>query len=238
MFSFVGWEAVAPLTTRFAEPSRQLPRAVAIALAVTTALYLGLAVATISVLGPRAATDVPLAALLGHAIGAAGPAVAAVAAIVLTIGAINAYISGAAAIAGQLAPAGPGSRRPAPMLWLLAAVAAAGLLLITAYGLRIVAAAGLVAVPTALFLTVYLGAMTAAARLLRGPARLAALPGALAVTVMLGFCGWALAIPAAVALAAAWRPRAAARRERSAARPAPAVRCPGTAREHPLMAAR
>jgi amino acid efflux transporter len=238
MFSFVGWEAVAPLTTRFAEPSRQLPRAVAIALAVTTALYLGLAVATISVLGPRAATDVPLAALLSHAIGAAGPDAAAVAAIVLTIGAVNAYISGAAAIAGQLAPAVPGSRRPAPMLWLLTAIAAAGLLLITAYGLRIVAAAGLVAVPTALFLTVYLGAMAAAVRLLRGPARLAAVPGALAVSVMLGFCGWVLAIPAAVALAACWRPRAAARRECGAARPAPAVRCPGTARDHPLMAAR
>ena len=238
MFSFVGWEAVAPLTTRFAEPTRQLPRAVAIALAVTTALYLGLAVATISVLGPRAATDVPLAALLSRAIGAAGPDAAAVAAIVLTIGAVNAYISGAGAIAGQLAPAVPGSRRPAPMLWLLTAIAAAGLLLITAYGLRIVAAAGLVAVPTALFLTVYLGAMAAAVRLLRGPARLAALPGALAVGIMLGFCGWVLAIPAAVALAACWRPRAAARRERSAARPAPAVRCPGTAREHPLMAAR
>jgi amino acid efflux transporter len=211
---------------------------VAIALAVTTALYLGLAVATISVLGPRAATDVPLAALLSHAIGAAGPGAAAVAAIVLTIGAINAYISGAAAIAGQLAPAVPGSRRPAPMLWLLAAVAAAGLLLITAYGLRIVAAAGLVAVPTALFLTVYLGAMAAAARLLRGPARLAALPGALAVTVMLGFCGWALAIPATVALAAAWRPRAAARRERSSARPVCPPGCPATARERPLMASR
>ena len=53
MFSFVGWEAVAPLTTRFANPARQLPRAVAIALAVTTALYLGLAVATIGVLGRR-----------------------------------------------------------------------------------------------------------------------------------------------------------------------------------------
>ena len=238
MFSFVGWEAVAPLTTRFVEPSRQLPRAVAIALAVTTALYLGLAVATISVLGPRAATDVPLAALLSRAIGAAGPDAAAVAAIVLTIGAVNAYISGAGAIAGQLAPAVPGSRRPAPMLWLLTAIAAAGLLLITVYGLRIVAAAELVAVPTALFLTVYLGAMAAAVRLLCGPARLAALPGALAVGVMLGFCGWVLAIPAAVALAACWRPRAAARRERSAARPAPAVRCPGTAREHPLMAAR
>jgi amino acid efflux transporter len=224
MFSFVGWEAVAPLTTRFAEPSRQLPRAVAIALAVTTALYLGLAVATISVLGPRAATDVPLAALLSHAIGTAGPAAAAVAAIVLTIGAVNAYISGAAAIAGQLAPAVPGSRRPAPMVWLLAAITAAGLVLITAYGLRIVAAAGLVAVPTALFLTVYLGAMAAAARLLRGPARLAAWPGALAVTVMLGFCGWALAIPAAVALAAGWRPWAA--RGQRSAHPACAVRCP------------
>src|SRR6266542_3007020 len=110
MFSFVGWEAVAPLTTRFADPRRQLPRVVAIALAVTTVLYLGLAIATISVLGPRAATDVPLAGLLSHAIGTAGPDIAAVAAIVLTLGATNAYINGAAAMAGQLAHAAPGRR--------------------------------------------------------------------------------------------------------------------------------
>jgi hypothetical protein len=57
---------------------------------------------------------------------------------------------------------------------------------------------------------VYLGAMAAAARVLTGPARLAALPAALAVTIMLGFCGWALAIPAAVALAVSWRTRARA----------------------------
>jgi amino acid efflux transporter len=212
MFSFAGWEAVAPLTTRFANPSRQLPRAVAIALAVTTALYLGLAVATISVLGPQAATDVPLAGLLSHALGAAGPDVAAVAAVVLTLGATNAYINGAAAMAGQLAPAAPGSRRSAPMHRLLAAIAAAGLLLILGYGLRIVTTTDLVAVPTVLFLTVYLGAMVAAARVLRGPARLASLPAALAVTVMLVFCGWALAIPAAVALAVGWRSRPSARR--------------------------
>jgi len=204
MFSFVGWEAVAPLTTRFADPCRQLPRAVAIALAVTTALYLGLAVATIGVLGPRAATDVPLAGLLSHAIGAAGPDAAAVAAVVLTLGATNAYINGAAAMAGQLARAVPGSRRSAAKARLLAAIAVAGLLLIGMYGLRIVSTTALVAVPTTLFLTVYLGAMAAAARLLRGPARLAALPAALAVTVMLGFCGWALAMPAAVALAVGW----------------------------------
>jgi amino acid efflux transporter len=217
MFSFVGWEAVAPLTTRFADPARQLPRAVAIALAVTTALYLGLAVATISVLGPRAATDVPLAGLLSHAVGPAGPDVAAVAAIVLTIGATNAYISGAAAIAGQLAQATGGRRRSAPMRQLLAAIAVAGLLLIILYGLRIVGAAALVAVPTALFLTVYLGAMAAAMRVLRGAPRVAAVPGALAVTVMLGFCGWALAIPAAIALATGCR-ALAARRQRHRAR--------------------
>jgi amino acid efflux transporter len=189
MFSFVGWEAVAPLTTRFANPARQLPRAVAIALAVTTALYLGLAVATIGVLGPRAATDVPLAGT-------------------------NAYISGAASIAGQLAQAAGGRRRPAPTRQLLTAIAVTGLLLIVLYGLRIVGAAALVAVPTALFLTVYLGAMAAAVRLLRGPARLAAVPGALAVTAMLGFCGWALALPAIIALASGGRAAAAARRQR------------------------
>ena len=207
MFSFVGWEAVAPLTTRFADPSRQLPRAVAIALAVTTALYLGLAVATIGVLGPRAATDVPLAGLLSHAIGAAGPGIAAVAAIVLTLGATNAYISGAAAMAGQLVRSESGSRRSAPRLWLLAAIVAAGLLLIIGYGLGIVSIGALVEVPTVLFLTVYLGAMIAAARVLHGPARFAAMPAGLAVTVMLGFCGWALAIPAVIALAVAWRAR-------------------------------
>jgi amino acid efflux transporter len=238
MFSFVGWEAVAPLTTRFANPARQLPRVVAIALAVTTVLYLGLAIATIGVLGPRAATDVPLAGLLSHAIGAAGPDIAAVAAIVLTLGATNAYINGAAAMAGQLSRTASGSRGRGPVPRLLAAITATGLLLIIGYGLRIVGTAALVAVPTALFLAVYLGAMTAAARVLRGPVRLAALPAALAVTAMLGFCGWALAVPAAVALAVSWRARARSRRQLRNARPASAVRCPGSLRKRELVASR
>src|SRR5580693_5499527 len=215
MFSFAGWEAVAPLTTRFADPARQLPRAVAIALAVTTVLYLGLAVATISVLGPSAATDIPLAALLSRAIGTAGPDAAAVAAIVLTLGAANAYINGAAALTGQLVHSAPGGRRSAPMIRLLAAIGLAGLLLISLYGLRIVGTAALVAVPTVLFLTVYLSAMAAAVRVLRGRVRLAALPAGLAVAVMLGFCGWALLLPLGIALAI-FRPLAVGRRERSA----------------------
>src|SRR5215831_17511093 len=189
MLSFVGWEAVAPLTTRFANPSRQLPRVVAIALAATTVLYLGLAIATTSVLGPAAATTIPLADLLGYAIGPAGPAAAAAAAAVLTMGAINAYITGAATMARQLTgPAAAAGRNPRPPVRLLAAIAAAGLLLITLYGLRLVSTVSLVVVPTALFLSVYLASMAAAARALRGPARLAAIPAALTVAVMLVYC--------------------------------------------------
>jgi hypothetical protein len=67
--------------------------------------------------------------------------------------------------------------------------------------------------------------------------RLAALPAALAVTAMLGFCGWALAVPAAVALAVSWRSRAGSHQLRDA-RPAPAVPCPGSLRERELVASR
>ena len=211
MLSFVGWEAVAPLTTRFADPSRSLARVAAITIAVTTALYLGLAVATIGVLGPRAATLVPLAGLLTDAVGPAGTAAAAAAAVVLTLGTTNAYINGAAAMAGQLfrPPATLRDResgdagRPSPRF--LAAIAASGLLLITLYGLGVVSPASLVAIPTTLFLAVYLGCMVSAARVLRGAPRRAAVPAAVAVVVMLGFCGWALVAPVLVALAVAGR---------------------------------
>ncbi|MBO0802720.1 MAG: amino acid permease [Nocardiopsaceae bacterium] len=186
MLSFVGWEAVAPLTSRFADPGRQLFRVVSIALAVTSALYLALAVATVAILGRNAGSLVPLAGLLRSAAGPAGTAGAAVAAVVLTLGATNAYINGASAMAGA----------PGPLF--LAAISVAGLPLITLYGLGLVSPASLVAVPTAFFLAVYLGCMISALRLLRGPARWAALPAGIAAGIMLGYCGWALAAPVAV----------------------------------------
>jgi amino acid efflux transporter len=233
MLSFVGWEAVAPLTTRFANPSRQLPRVIAIALAATTALYLGLAIATTSVLGPGAATTVPLAGLLRHAIGPAGPAAAAAAAVVLTLGTTNAYITSAATMARQLtSPAAAAGRGHGPALRFLATIAAAGLLLITLYGLRLVSTASLVAVPTALFLAVYLGCMIAATRVLHGPPRTAAVPAALAVIVMLVYCGWTISIPAVIALAVTWHDRS--QRSNPHARPPaamPAQLAPPRARE-------
>ncbi len=225
MLSFVGWEAAAPLTTRFADPARQLPRVIGIALAVTSVLYLGLAVATIGVLGTGgaggagAATGAPLAALLRDAVGTAGTAVAAVAAVVLALGAVNAYVSGAAEMireltrrgaAGPCSPAGAGAgagtARPAPRF--LAAVALSGLAVIALYGLGLASPEALVALPTTLFLVVYLGCMTSAVRVLRGPARLAAAPAAAIVALVLGYCGWALLAPALVALAVlAWPAR-------------------------------
>ena len=205
MLSFVGWEAAAPLTTRFADPARQLPRVIGIALAVTSVLYLGLAVATIGVLGPGGAggaggsTGAPLAALLRDAAGTAGTAAAAVAAVLLTLGAVNAYVTGAAEMTRELTrrgPAGPGevTARPAPRF--LAAVAVSGLTVIALYGLGLASPAALVALPTTLFLVVYLGCMASAVRVLRGPARLAAAPAAVIVALVLGYCGWALLAPA------------------------------------------
>ncbi|MER7082828.1 amino acid permease, partial [Saccharopolyspora kobensis] len=87
MLSFVGWEAIAPLTGRLRDPRAQLPRVIGAAFAITTLIYLALAASTISVLGARAAGDVPLADLLEVAVGATGPAVATTAAVTLTLAA-------------------------------------------------------------------------------------------------------------------------------------------------------
>ena len=146
----------------------------------------------------------------------------------LTIGTTNAYITGAATMTAELVRPEPSTaqallpkpgtaqvplkRQVPPKRLLLSAIAVTGAVLLLAYGLHLVSTAALVAAPTTLFLTVYLAAMTAALRVLRGAARLAAIPGAAAVLIMLTFCTWALAIPAAITLLTARKPRTEARR--------------------------
>ncbi|HWG13459.1 MAG TPA: amino acid permease [Streptosporangiaceae bacterium] len=207
MLSFVGWEAVAPLTTRFRDPDRQLPRVIGAAFGVTTVLYLALALTTIAVLGPAAGTDVPLASLLVRSAGAAGRVAAAVAAVVLTLGAVNAYLSGAAALAPRLVSsrprAGTGAVSGTGSRPVLAASAVAGLVVIALYAAGLVNTTQLIGLPTTLFLVVYLGCTVSAARTLRGWTRAAAVGSALAVLVMLAFCGWLLVVAGAVAVAAA-----------------------------------
>ncbi len=211
MLSFVGWEAVAPLTGRLR--AGQLSRVIGIAFTVTAVLYLGLAVATVSCLGRGANLAVPLADLLQLALptsgGPAGRAVAAAAALVLTAGSVNAYLSGATemlreltAVPGQMRPNEPGRPPRLSSHAFLGFIALAGLVLIALSALRLADTAALVSVPTAMFLCVYLSCTASAARILTGWARAAAAVAVLAVLAVLAFCGWALLAAAVIALAA------------------------------------
>jgi amino acid efflux transporter len=199
MLSFVGWEAVAPLTGRLR--AGQLSRVIGIAFAVTAVLYLGLAIATVSCLGRGANLAVPLADLLQLAIGPAGRAVAAIAALVLTAGSVNAYLSGATEMLRELT-ADRGNRQPGRPGVFLAFIALAGLALIALSALRLADTAVLVSVPTTMFVCVYLSCTSAATRILTGKARTAAAVAVLAVLTILAFCGWALLAAAAAATTA------------------------------------
>lgn len=105
MWLFIGWEAMAQFASDFRDPERQLPRAVALAYGVIAVLYVGLAVATITVAaGPD--TKVPLADLLAAGLGETGRDATAVLAVVLTMGTMNVYLGGAARLAASLAQEG------------------------------------------------------------------------------------------------------------------------------------
>src|SRR5690242_19614423 len=204
MLSFVGWEAVAPLTGRLR--AGQLSRVTGIAFAVTAVLYLGLAVATVSCLGQGADLSVPLADLLQLAVGPAGRAIAAAAALILTAGSVNAYLSGAAEMLRELTavsshdnhnrPNGVGHLPRPPVNLFLGFIALTGLAVIALSALRLADIAVLVSVPTAMFLGVYLSCTLSATRLLTGKIRAAAAIAVLAVTAVLAFSGWTALPPA------------------------------------------
>jgi amino acid efflux transporter len=199
MFSFIGWEAGSHLAGEFRDPARQLPRALLAALAVVVVLYLGLAVATVGVLGTAAPSDVPLADLMAAGLGAPGRTVTAVLAVLLTMGTMNAYVAAATKLAGALAADGAA---PAPLarprfgLGLLAAVAATELALL-AFGVLDVE--GLVRASSASFVAVYVPATAAGFRLLRGRVRWSAGASFAAMLIVLAFSGPFLLVPAAIA---------------------------------------
>jgi amino acid efflux transporter len=206
MLSFIGWEAIAPLIVQLRDPAKQLPRVIMIAFGVTAAVCLALALSTIAVLGGRAGTTVPLADLLRVALGPAGLAIAAVAAVVLTLAATNAYLTGAAALASALRAdlSSARGRQAAPVRQtargLQLAVGVAGVVLLTGSATGLVSTEQLVALPTTLFLAVYLGCTAAGVRILTGRTRLVSAVACLAVAGVLAFAGWALVAPLLVAV--------------------------------------
>ncbi len=104
VWGFAGWEALSSLSAEYRNPRRDVPRATMLAVAVVGVLYLAVAAVSVLALGPGLARSrAPLADLL--AIGLGGPvrAVTAVVAVVLTLGAVNAYFAGASRLGVALA---------------------------------------------------------------------------------------------------------------------------------------
>ncbi|MFT7598054.1 MAG: APA family basic amino acid/polyamine antiporter [Acidimicrobiales bacterium] len=85
-FAFVGFDEVITLAEETTNPARTVPRALLVALALSTALYVAVAVAAVSVLGPSAlgASDQPLADVMAEAIGSRSAKVVAVVAMIAT----------------------------------------------------------------------------------------------------------------------------------------------------------
>jgi len=197
MLSFFGWEAVAPLTGRLTDPRRQLPRVIGAAFAVTAVLYLALAGVTIATLGPAAATQVPAAALLAYSIGPAAPVVAAIAAVLLTLGTVNAYLTGGAELARTVNGPSPTTAR-----WFPISLTVSGLVIFGLIGLGLLPVAIAVTIPVSFILIVYIGCMLSAARTMPGRMRPVAVVAAVANLLILTYAGRA-ALPAIVVTAVA-----------------------------------
>jgi amino acid efflux transporter len=104
VWGFAGWEAVSSLSPDYRNPRRDVPRATAIAVAVVGVLYLAVAATSVLVLGPGLGdSPAPLADLLAVGVGGPVRAVTAVVAVLLTIGAVNAYLAGASRLGAALA---------------------------------------------------------------------------------------------------------------------------------------
>jgi amino acid efflux transporter len=176
VWSFAGWEAITYLAAEFRQPARDMPKAAAAAVVVIGILYFAVAAATILVLGPRAsATAAPLALLLAIGFGGQVKMLAAVVALLLTAGTMNAYFAGAAKLGAAL------GRDGALPLWFARGSEAGGiprrsllsltgltLIMLIALELAHLRVEALVLMTTGAFVVVYILGTAAALRLLEG----------------------------------------------------------------------
>lgn len=212
VWSFAGWEAITHLAGEFRRPERDLARATGAALVVVGVLYLAVAFATVAVLGPAAATSrAPLGDLLSYGIGA-GHGIAAVMAVLLTAGTMNAYFAGASklgaalgrdgALPAWLARGSVAGEVPRRSLAVLTGGSAIALAVVEIANLDV---RPLVLLTSAALATVYAVGVVAALRLLPagGMARPVAVLACIAIALLLVVVGPYLIWPAALALVAA-----------------------------------
>jgi amino acid efflux transporter len=210
VWGFAGWEAMTSLAGEFRNPARDVPRATIIALAVVGVLYLAVATVSLATLGPATATtEAPLAELLALGVGGGSvKAVTAGIALLLTLGAMNAYFAGGAKLGAALArdgalPAwlsGGSSAGEVPRRSLagVATLASTALVAAAVFGLS---THQLVLLTTGAFVIVYVLGSAAAVRLLpRGTwSRRAAIVALVSSLALLATVGPALLWPLGVA---------------------------------------
>ncbi|MGH8201078.1 MAG: amino acid permease [Steroidobacteraceae bacterium] len=174
VWSFAGWEAITYLAAEFRQPAHDMPTAAAAAVIVIGVLYFAVAAATILVLGMgAAATSAPLALLLAVGIGGPVKTLAAVAALLLTAGTMNAYFAGAAKLGAALGRDGAlpdwfahGSEAGGIPRRALLSLAGLTLIVLIATAVAHVHVEALVLMTTGAFVIVYILGTAAALRLL------------------------------------------------------------------------
>jgi amino acid efflux transporter len=214
VWGFAGWEAVTSLAGDFRHPARDVSRATGIAIVVVGALYLGVVVASLLVLGPATgSTKAPLAELLAIGVGGHVRAITAIIAVLLTFGAMNAYFAGGAKLGAALGrdgalPAwfGRGSAvGEVPRRSLMVISGLSGLALVIIAAAR-VGPRPSVLLTTGSFVLVYVLGTAAAVRLLprRSWSRRAAVVALASVSALLVMTGvyvlWTLVVAAAAVL--------------------------------------
>jgi amino acid efflux transporter len=216
---FIGWEAVAQLAGDFRRPARDLPRAMGLAFAVVSVLYIGLAVATIGVTADTH-SRVPLADLIAVGFGRAGRDATAVLAVALTMGTMNVYLGGMAKLAGSLATegalpiwfAGDAHRSiPRRPLYVYTPIVVLAIVAVLAGA---VSTAELVRATSACFIAVYVFALLSAIRILAGRVRVAAAVSLVLSLALAVFSEGFLVVPVVAAVLAVMLRRSLRSRQR------------------------
>jgi amino acid efflux transporter len=172
IWAFAGWEVVTSLSADYRDPARDITRATWIAIAVMGVMYLGVAFATVAVLGDGT-SEAPLSDLLVIGFGEPARAVTTVVAVLLSLGAMNAFFAGGARLGAALgrdaslplwfAHGSVAGQVPRRSLAVIAGGALATLLVVTRTGIPVERTMLLV---TGAFTLVYVVGTAAAIRLL------------------------------------------------------------------------
>jgi APA family basic amino acid/polyamine antiporter len=140
-FAFIGFDEVITLSEETKDPIRTIPRGLLLALGISTALYMAVALASVSVLGADqlARSAQPLAAVIDGAVGSGGADMVAAIALIATanttllcITASSRLVYGMASQAALPPATGRVSRRGVP--WIAAVLALTGAALVALVG--------------------------------------------------------------------------------------------------------